>query len=230
MTTTREPRRGSEARRQAILDAIRDSPDPLSVEDVAARLASRPSTVRTDIEVLRATGALERSPLPGAGRGRPRWGYSIADTTSPYEVLARALAQHVSGGPTPPDVMAEEWLGRIPDHPRATTPDEAVAQAAASLDSLGFTVEVNRLGDEITMTHCPYAQLVGEFPMICDIHGALLSGILRDSGQDVEVESLSVWAREGMCVARLHREDLRPFHTIHGSDLLGVVTEEGPMP
>ena len=58
------------------------------------------------------------------------------------------------------------------------------------------------------MTRCPYASLVGEFPTICDIHGALLNGILRESGQPIEVASLDVWAREDMCVARLRREDL----------------------
>ena len=82
-------------------------------------------------------------------------------------------------------------------------------------------------GDEITMTRCPYASLVGEFPTICDIHGALLNGILRESGQPIEVASLDVWAREDMCVARLRREDLRPLRTIQGSDLLGVTPAEG---
>lgn len=227
MTTTSEPRLGSDARRQAILDALRQAADPLTVDDLAHRLELRPSTVRTDVEVLRASGAIERTALPGAGRGRPKWGYSLSSVgASPYEVLARALAHHMSGGPTPPEAMAEEWLSRIPDHPLAATPDEAVAQAAVSLDALGFSVEVNPRGDEITMTRCPYASLVGEFPMICDIHGALLNGILRESGQHIAVTSLDVWAREDMCVARLSRDDLRPFRTIRGSDLLEVTPEE----
>lgn len=227
MTVTNEPRIGPDQRRQAILDALGRASDPRTVDALAHDLGLPASTVRSDVEVLRATGAIDREPLPGAGRGRPKWGYSLAETeTNPYEVLARALAHHM-GGPTPPDVMAEEWLSRIPEHPQAQSPDEAVEQAAESLDALGFTVAVNTIGDEITMTRCPYASLIGEFPMICDIHGALLQGILRESGQSVQVESLDVWAREGMCVARLRRNDLRPVRTIHGPDLPGVAADEG---
>lgn len=228
MTTPSEPRAHPEARRQAILDSLREVAAPLTVDDISGRLSLSPSTVRSDMEVLRATGAVERTPLPGSGRGRPKWGYSASDAGSgPYEVLARALALHVADGPTPPDVMAQEWLSRIPEHPPAATGDEAVAQAAASLESLGFTVEVNARRDEITMTQCPYAELVGDVPVICDIHGALLSGILRDSGQPVTVESLDVWAREDMCVAHLRRTDLRPFRTIEGSDFMDPSPQEG---
>ncbi len=226
--TSNEPRAGSDERQQAILDSLREALTPLTVDQLAERLEMRPSTVRADLEVLRATGAIDRTTLPATGRGRPRWGYSLSSVgASPYEVLARALAHHMSGGPTPPEVMAEEWLSRLPEHATAATPDEAVAQAAASLHALGFSVEVNPRGDEITMTRCPYASLVGEFPTICDIHGALLNGILRESGQPIEVASLDVWAREDMCVARLRREDLRPLRTIQGSDLLGVTPAEG---
>jgi hypothetical protein len=59
--------------------------------------------------------------------------------------------------------------------------------------------------------------------VICDIHTALLSRLLAQTGQDVTVEAMDVWARPGMCVARLRRPDLVPSRTIT-TDERGVLT------
>lgn len=210
-------------RRASLLATLQQSPEPLTIDVLATRLDVKPSTIRGDLDVLLATGEIERQPLAGPGRGRPKWVYRAAlPTASPYEVLARALAHHMTGGPTPPEVMAQEWLDRIPQHEPAASPDEAVLQAGRSLEALGFTVAINPKGDELTMTKCPYADLVDEFPMICEIHGALLSGILRESDQGVDIESIDVWARDDMCIAHLRRDDLRPGRTIRSSDLAAL--------
>lgn len=217
-----KPATGADARRERITAAITASPEPVTVEDLSALLGLKSSTVRADIEVLRALGSVTRTSLPREGPGRPRWGYIVAvPVANPYEVLARALATQVSGPDSvrPPEQLADQWLSRIPKHEPAETPDEAVAHAATSLQSLGFEVQVNPLGTEITMTGCPYASLVPDFPMICDIHGALLRGVLTESNQGVDVERLDVWARPGMCIASLRRPDLTPERRISADEL-----------
>ena len=70
------------------------------------------------------------------------------------------------------------------------------------------------MGDAITVTDCPYADLVDDNPVICDIHTALVVRLLNQTGQPVTVESMDVWARRGMCVARLNRPDIVPARVI----------------
>jgi predicted ArsR family transcriptional regulator len=229
MSTPRPHKTASSPRRDAILDLLRSAPKPQTVHELAQALKLKPSTARADIEVLRATGAITRVPLPRPGRGRPRWGYSITQPAAdPYEALARVLARQLGDSETGrrPEEIAEEWLSRVPRHEPAHTPDEAVAQAASSLESLGFNVAVNPLGTEITMTGCPYAALVPDFPMICDIHGALVRNVLVDSGQPVDIDEIDVWAKPGVCVARLTRPDLHPERTIRASELASLTPSE----
>jgi predicted ArsR family transcriptional regulator len=201
----------------------------MEVEQVAQAVGIRPNTARGHLEVLMAQGRVRRTSRQGRGRGRPRWLYSAdSPPPSPYEVLARTLAQHVTGGPQPPEVLAAEWLERIPVLPPATTPDEAVDHAVQALTALGFTAEVNTVGDAIAMRNCPFADLVDEFPLICDIHGAMLATVLQQADQSVDVARLDVWARDGVCVAHLRRPDLKPARTIDGRDLATTHLTEGP--
>ena len=71
------------------------------------------------------------------------------------------------------------------------------------------------------MTACPYVDLVGDNPVICDIHAALVGRLLEQTGQPVRVRSMDVWARPGVCVARLRRPALAPTRTI-------TIDEDGP--
>lgn len=219
-------------RREELLARLRAAPQPLAIEELARDLHLKASTVRADLELLRASGEVDRTALAREGRGRPRWGYvASVEAPHPYEVLARALAHHIADDATVrglvPDELAAEWLARIPEHDPAENPDQAVNQAARSLESLGFGVDVDPVGRHITMTGCPYADMVDDFPMICDVHGALLRGVLADADQGVEVERIDVWARPGMCVATLSRPDLRPERTIHAADLDHVTSGGG---
>lgn len=227
MTTSDQSRPDAGERRQAILEVLAGTAEPLAVEDIADRLGVRPNTVRGHLEILLASGRVQRDSLPAAGRGRPRWVYRIATRgPSPYEFLARSLALHMSEGSVSAEDMAKEWLAGVPDHPPAATPEEAVHQAVSSLRALGFAADSSPLGNEIVMTRCPYKELVSDVPMICDIHGALLSTVLQQSAQDVDVESVDVWAKPGVCVAHLRRPDLKPERTITRSELMAVSPKE----
>lgn len=216
------PESSASRRREQVLGAL--GATPIVIEELAESLGLKTSTVRSDLEVLRALGQAARTALPREGRGRPRWGYAAAvPQANPYETLARALAHQMAGDPSTAggssEQLAEEWLSRLPRLEPVDTPDGAVAQAAESLQSLGFGVQVNPRGTEITMTGCPYADLVSDFPKICEIHAALLRGVLAESGQGVDVDHIDVWARPGMCVASLARPDLQPERTITAHDL-----------
>ena len=77
----------------------------------------------------------------------------------------------------------------------AFSPDEAVAETTDALNRLGFNATASPVGDAISVTDCPYAELVDDNPVICDIHTALVVRLLDQTGQPVTLESMDVWAR-----------------------------------
>lgn len=200
-----------------ILQAIELAPEPLTVEAIAAQTGLHANTVRGHLDVLLAGEQIGREAAGHQGRGRPRWLYRPTPAkASPFQALAEALTVQLSASSKPAmaQVAAERWAQALPALPRAGTPDEAVAEAAVALNHLGFTAVATGPGDTISITVCPYAQLADSNPVICEIHAALLSRLLEQTGQPVSLASLDVWTRPGVCVARLDRPDLTPSRVI----------------
>ena len=216
--------------RTRVLAAIEQASEPVTVEQIAERTGLHANTVRGHLDVLLATEAITRTPADVQGRGRPRWLYtSAAPKASPFLFLAEALTAQLARTQDPglADSAAERWTHALPVLPEADDPDEAVAAAAQALNRLGFIAEPNAVGDAISVTGCPYADLVDDNPVICDIHTALLVRLLGQTGQPVTLEAMDVWARRGVCVARLNRPDLEPARTITVGPRRTVASAEG---
>lgn len=135
-----------------------------------------------------------------------------------YRELAVALVEQL-GDATDPALISEaagRWAEAVDVLMPAQSIDEAVEQAAAALDELGFAAQVSPVGDSVTLHQCPYAALVRDQPVICDIHTALLRDLLDRTGQPVTVGDMEVWAAPGMCRAQLTRADRSPARVIPG--------------
>lgn len=218
--------------RGRILSTIQAAEHALTVDDVAAITGLHPNTIRTHLDVLLASGLVARDMAATGGRGRPRWKYRASQAApSPYKALVEALTLELvqSRDPAMADAAAGRWAEALPEPRAASTPDEAVEQATHAMNALGFTATASLAGDAISLTGCPYADLVDETPMICDIHAALISRLLRESGQPVTVESVDVWVSPEMCVARLGRPDRIPSRSISLSSE-GTATIRGIAP
>lgn len=212
--------------RARILLAVENAPNPVTVEAIVDRTGLHANTVRGHLDVLMAAGSISRTAADAHGRGRPRWLYRAATpSSSPFQVLAEALSMQLTqvADPALAGRAADQWAQALPALPKAATPDEAVAEATDALNRLGFTAVANPRGDAITVTECPYAELVDANPIICDIHTSLVARLLTQTGQPVTVESMEVWARPGMCEAHLRRPDLVPARTITVDDR-GTIT------
>lgn len=203
--------------RDRICEFIFAALEPVTIEQIVEATGLKSNTVRGHVNILIAMGTIARKSEDSHGRGRPRWLYYCAPADfSPYQVLADALTVQLATASDPAVALAaaERWADTLPKLSLAQSPDEAVGEAAKALNDLGFVATATELGDAISVTQCPYAELVAEHPVICDIHGALLNELLDQTGQEVSVESLEVWARKDMCVARLNRPDLHAARTI----------------
>jgi predicted ArsR family transcriptional regulator len=205
--------------RAAVLEFIEAADDVVRVQQIADAVGLHPNTVRGHLDALLAAGRITRVPDQRVTRGRPHWLYSGTASASVRD-LARALDAELDRA-SAPDVArlaAATWAEAGPDVGPVDTVEEAVDQATRVLNDFGFEAVRNPVGDEITLRACPYAALVHEHPVICDIHAELLGEVLARTAQPVTLASLDVFPRPGLCVAHLRRPDVDPEWTVELPD------------
>jgi len=203
--------------RAQLLTYLQATGEGHSIEALSREVGLHANTVRAHLDVLLAAGQVERSQLRPQGRGRPPLAFrATRDTHSPYDELSRNLSHALTEAAEPSlaEETAARWAATLAPLPPAESPDEAVDQAVDALRAMGFTAEVTPLGDSIVLGSCPFAALISEHPVICDIHTALLSHVFEASAQGVAVEGMDVWVKPGLCRVRLTRPDLSPAWTV----------------
>jgi predicted ArsR family transcriptional regulator len=208
---------GVQESRARIQQVVETATEPMTVEMIAEATGLHANTVRGHLDVLLAGDVISREPAESPGRGRPRWLYRAASPkASPFQFLAQALTVQLARADSAEfaEGAAARWAQALPDLPVAFSPDEAVAETTDALNRLGFNAIASPVGDAISVTGCPYAELVDDNPVICDIHTALVVRLLDQTEQPVTLESMDIWARRGMCVARLNRPDIAPSRVI----------------
>jgi predicted ArsR family transcriptional regulator len=208
---------GVQESRTRIQLVIETSAEPMTVQMIVEATGLHANTVRGHLDVLLAGDLISREPAESPGRGRPKWLYrAVTPKASPFQFLAQALTVQLARADSAEfaDEAAERWSQALPDLPVAKSPDEAVSETTDALNRLGFHATASPVGDAISVTQCPYAALVDDNPVICDIHTALVVRVLDQTGQPVTLDSMDIWARRGMCVARLNRPDIAPSRVI----------------
>ncbi len=207
------------ATRLQIREAIAESAQPMSIDQIAEATGLHPNTLRPHLDALLAEGTVSRAQGARPGPGRRPWLYSSAETSLERDrrMLAAGLLEQLEQADVP--ALAAQAAQRWADHPEhrvepAHSVDEAVANAAVAMSDMGFEVTVAPAGDRIDLGDCPYRDLVAQRPVICDIHAALLQRLLESSGQPVSLDRLDVWSGPGICTAHLRRADRQPARTI----------------
>nr|WP_246296225.1 helix-turn-helix domain-containing protein [Arthrobacter wenxiniae] len=102
--------------RAAVLERLRSSAAPLTVESLAAETGQHPNTVREHLDALVASGLAGRTTAPRSGRGRPASLYvpeAPESRTAGYAALAAALARHIAATSDDPaaagDLAGRQW-------------------------------------------------------------------------------------------------------------------------
>jgi predicted ArsR family transcriptional regulator len=197
--------------RLAVLRFLETAGEPRRIDDIAESTGLHPNTVRGHLDALMSAGRASRLGSEPDGRGRPAWLYS-AKPSGTAEELAAVLKGALEAA-TAPELARDaaiSWAKTLPGVAHSTTPDGAVDAATAALTHLGFDAVRNEVGDAITLRACPYASLVHDHPVICDVHAGVLVEVFRRTGQPVGVGSLDVFATPYLCVAHLTRPDTTP--------------------
>lgn len=187
--------------REAIIEALRASPDGLDTKELAAALELHPNTVRWHLGLLEQSGLVRPSPELRHGRGRPSvaWRLTSEGAThdrDEYRLLATMLAGVVADDPDGETRAYEAGL-RWGRDLHAAEPEAGVADL---LDRQGFAATACERC--IEMRRCPFAALAEDAPqVICTLHRGIIDGALAET--EVRVERLDPFVEPGLCVARL---------------------------
>jgi predicted ArsR family transcriptional regulator len=195
--------------RARLESALHDAPDGLDVPELAGRLGLHPNTVRWHLGALVDAGRVSSTPVPHAGRGRPRIVYRLEPERQPgtsdeYRLLATVLAGAVES-PAAAERAGHAW-GRylVPRPLPLVRVDDAVARTTvtALLAEQGFEPEA--ADGEIRMHRCPFHDLAESAPeVVCAVHKGLIDGALEELGSDLRIDGLDVFVEPDVCVARL---------------------------
>ncbi|CAG7634988.1 helix-turn-helix domain-containing protein [Rhodococcus opacus] len=209
-------------RRVQLLDALRASPTPMTVGELAALCELHVTTVRFHLDGLTGAGLVSAEPERHPARGRPRQLYRALAPLGPgrradsgYERLARVLAAHWAGAEDDDPVGRAEAAGRawalddLTDTPGAPRSVEDAASTIATLFAeMGFDPELEASEDEIRIRlhACPFESVARQSPnVVCALHLGLLRGVLTRLGAPETESQLVPWETPQTCVAHLAR-------------------------
>ena len=183
--------------RAAIMDSLRASDHPVPVSEVADAIGLHTNTARWHLDQLVDVGCVERIAESQGRRGRPRWLYKVATTStafpnggrepdSGYRVLAEILADYLTSTQVDPTNAAisagRTWGRRMVD---SATPSgsldtvEATRRVITLLDKLGFSPDVVDLDNSgevkpITLRTCPFRDVAVQHAEIDILVGGLI--------------------------------------------------------
>nr|WP_271213744.1 helix-turn-helix domain-containing protein [Rhodococcus wratislaviensis]GLK40975.1 ArsR family transcriptional regulator [Rhodococcus wratislaviensis] len=207
-------------RRVQLLDALRASPTPMAIAELAALCQLHVTTVRFHLDALTSAGLVSAEPERHPARGRPRQLYRALAPLAPghadsgYQQLARVLAAHWASPADDPVDRAEAagraWalddLTDTPGSPRSI--EDAASTLTTLFAEMGFDPELEASEDEmrIRLHACPFESVARQSPnVVCALHLGLMRGVLDRLGAPETDNRLIPWETPQTCVAHLPR-------------------------
>jgi predicted ArsR family transcriptional regulator len=189
------------ASRLRILQALRQAPDGLGVQELAEQVHLHANTVRFHLDRLVAEGAVARHAEERTEPGRPRHSFTAVarpgthqDIRS-YRLLAEMLAGLVADSLPDPEAAATE-AGRTWGH--------YLAELLRLMDEIGFAPEHALAQQEIRLWHCPFLEVAEEHrEVVCSVHLGLMQGALAEMRAPITTERLLPLVEPSLCVAAL---------------------------
>ncbi len=207
--------------RMRIMRLLQERQGPVPVEEVAAGVGLHVNTTREHLDRLVASGFVVRQPEHRTTRGRPRMLYRSVDSAAAATVDSRARGQLVRllldgyGQPmeSPVDeaeVAGVTWAAELgcpgstaTDDPAADR-EEQIAALQRHLEDLGFEPEFERDSMELSLSHCPFADVPSERKgIVCGAHLGLVRGVLSRHEGPLTVSQLVPRGSGSHCVVKL---------------------------
>jgi predicted ArsR family transcriptional regulator len=169
-----------------------------SAREISRSLKMSAATVRHHLRVMVADGRLEMESVRGReGRGRPENMYSIPRKMLGDNLSALSEALLTEAGPKlKMDALAKRLAG---DSDFASQPvAKRLALVVEKLNQMNYHArwEAGAAGPRIILGHCPYADVVGKHPELCDMDVSLLTTLVS---RPVASEIKSETQKSGVC-------------------------------
>jgi predicted ArsR family transcriptional regulator len=196
--------------RAAVLDAVRDQPEPVSLAALVRLTGRHENTVREHLNALVAQGLVSRTAARTPHRGRPSWRYQCLEADpeqAEYAGLAAALARLIVRQADGPEQLArhaveagEEWgreLVRARDGAGA-----GAGELVRILEELRFEPEVDPVTRvDVRLRRCPLLETAyRQTKVVCAVHLGLARGALAELGEDPAGTELVPFAEPGACL------------------------------
>ena len=182
-------------RRTHIIQILRDTREPLSVGEVAARVGIHVNTARFHLESLVDAGLAVRATEPRNTPGRPRVVYTgtLPDQTHERAQGYRLLAEMLTTAIAQADPTAGEWMYRVGQEwgrylTTRPTPFEQISEEEIEnrlvdkLDALWFAPELLP-GDPpcLVLHNCPFIEPASRYAqVVCELHAGMINGSLEE--------------------------------------------------
>jgi predicted ArsR family transcriptional regulator len=207
--------------RMRIMRILQERQGPVPVEDVAAAVGLHVNTTREHLDRLVASGFVDRQPEHRTTRGRPRMLYRSVDSAAAATVDSRARGHLVRllldgyGKPmespiTEAELAGVEWAaqlgcpGTISVHDDDADAEEQLTALMHHLDELGFDPELQRDSMQLSLSHCPFADVpTDRKAVVCASHLGLARGVLARHEGPLVVEALEPRGTGDHCMLRL---------------------------
>lgn len=181
-------------RRTHIIRLLRDTKEPLTVEQVAKRVGLPSNTARFHLESLVDSGFATREAQSRSTPGRPKVAYTgtLPNQTHERAQGFRLLAEIMAITVAQSNCEADEWMYQVGSEwgrflaPR-TDPGDPVDEAEIlerlidKLDALWFAPE-KESGDppRLTLHHCPFWDSTRRHKVLCQLHVGMVNGSLEE--------------------------------------------------
>ncbi|MDR1711533.1 MAG: helix-turn-helix domain-containing protein [Propionibacteriaceae bacterium] len=187
-------------RRTHIIQILRDTREPLTVDQIAERVGIHVNTARFHLESLVDAGLATREAQSRATPGRPKVGYlgTLPNQTHERAQGYRLLAEILTTAIAQSGAESGEWMYRVgAEWGRYLTTrlapfeeideSEIAGRLVDKLDALWFAPELQADDPTRLVLHnCPFMQAARRFPgIVCQLHAGMINGSLEEmrSGQ-----------------------------------------------
>jgi predicted ArsR family transcriptional regulator len=203
--------------RGRVLDLLRATGSPMSVQEVADQTGLHPNTARFHLDGLVKAGQASREPQARDTPGRPSMVYrAVGDGPAGerrYRLLAEMLTSLIRGRlPEPGQAATEagrEWGAYLAEQPppyQRLTAGEAIGRLTAILEDLGFGPQAEPEGEryQLRLHECPFREIAQhQQDVVCALHQGLMQGALAKMRAPLTADRLEPFVEPSLCVAHL---------------------------
>ncbi|MCL2784639.1 MAG: helix-turn-helix domain-containing protein [Propionibacteriaceae bacterium] len=173
---------------------MRDTKEPLTVDQIAKRVGLPPNTARFHLESLVDAGLATRETQTRSTPGRPKVAYMGTLPTQTHERAQgfRLLAEIMAATVAQSNGDAGEWMYKVGtewgrfltsrgDSSQPVDETKLLRRLMDKLDALWFAPEVVSEDPPVALMHnCPYLDSARRHIVMCQLHAGMINGSLEE--------------------------------------------------